>query len=409
MFIIMRHLIVLIILSLLACAAPPPPPPSPPPEPAIPDPFPTPLGLEPQVNFWIKVYSEWSQAQVALHDDRYMDVVYKVIQLPGPVTDAYSREDRRYVREQRKFLKQQLAELEKNHRNNLPLPPYQQSLANIIKDKAGEHAIWGAAERLRSQRGLRERFQRGLSISGRYLPAFRTAFRQAGLPEDLALLPHVESSFQAHARSSVGATGMWQFTRGAARIFMTDHPAVDERLDPVASAKGAARYLKTAFGYLQSWPLALTSYNHGIGSMRTARERFGTDFMQIVRYYDRPSFGFASRNFYAEFLAARAIALNPEQYFPGPMIFQPALKQDSIVLAETVYAGQLARHFGMSKFDLAALNPAWTRAAVNDRISLPPGLTVWLPSGAVARNDAINQVRIADDSSLPAAPISQIE
>ena len=402
-----RFILLLLSILLLACAAPPPP--APPPEPAQSDLFQTPAGLEPQVNFWTKVYSKWSQGQAALHDDRYMDVVYQVIQLPGPVSDAYSREDRRYVREQRKFLQQQLAELERNHRNNFPLPPYQQSLATLIKEKAGEHAIWGASERLRSQRGLRERFQRGLGISGRYLPAFRAAFQQAGLPEDLAFLPHVESSFQAHARSSAGATGMWQFTRGAARTFMTDHPAVDERLDPVASAKGAARYLKTAYGYLQSWPLALTSYNHGIGSMRTARKRFGTDFMQIVRYYDRPSFGFASRNFYAEFLAARAIARQPKQYFSEPIISPPELKQDSIVLADTVYASQLARHFGMNTRDLAAINPAWTNAAVNDRIGLPPGLTVWLPSGAVARNDAIHQLRVADDRTAPMVPVSRIE
>jgi len=389
-------------LVLLACATAPELPP--PPEPA--SPFVVPTGLEPQVDFWVKVYSEWSQGQVALHDDRYMNLVYRVLELPGPVSDGYSKQSRRYVREQKRFLQQQLQALEDNKRNGVPLLPYQQALAEQISAQAGEQAIWGAAERLRSQRGLRERFRRGLSISTRYLPIFQQIFENAELPPELAFLPHVESSFQAHARSSAGATGMWQFTRGAAKTFMNYHPAVDERLDPVASAKGAARYLATAYRYLDSWPLALTSYNHGIGSMRQARERFGTDFMQIVRFYDRPSFGFASRNFYAEFLAARQIALAPANYFPQSIPNLPPLDHDSIVLADSVAAEQLERYFAVSKAQLIELNPAWTAAAISGRAVLPPGLTVWLPRGAVERRDSLNSKRVAE---IQTAPYPQIE
>lgn len=404
-----RHCLLLLVLPslLLGCATKPPA--ETPAPPVQDDTFITPAGLEPQVEFWVKVYSHWSQGQVALHDNRHMDLVYRVLELPGPVSDGYSKDSRRYVREQQRWLKQQLNELEQNHSQGLPLSPQQQALAEQITAVAGEQAIWGAAERLRSQRGLRERFQRGLAISTRYVPLFQQIFRNAGLPADLAYLPHVESSFQAHARSSVGATGMWQFTKGAARTFMTDHPGVDERLDPVASAKGAARYLATAHRYLDSWPLALTSYNHGIGSMRKARERFGTDFMQIVRYYDRPSFGFASRNFYAEFLAARAIARSPETYFPTGVDSMPQLELDSIVLADSIGSDQLARYFAVPKPDLVELNPAWTAAAVHGKVALPPGLTVWLPRGAVERRDDINRRLVAEGQLQSSATDGLIE
>ena len=45
------------------------------------------------------------------------------------------------------------------------------------------------------------------------------------------------------------------------------------------------------------------------------QNQVGNDFAQIVERYDGPAFGFASRNYYAQFLAAREIAVNPDRYF----------------------------------------------------------------------------------------------
>ena len=178
----------------------------------------------------------------------------------------------------------------------------------------------GAAERVRAQRGTRERFKHGLEISRRYDRQFRKIFRDAGLPEDLAYLPHVESSFQPTAKSSAGAVGMWQFTTAAAKTFMpaghSHSHRVDHRLDPFASAIGAARYLSFAYSKLGDWPSAITSYNHGIGGMKRAQDQVGRDFVRIVETYASPAFGFASRNYYAQFLAALEIANNPVAYFP---------------------------------------------------------------------------------------------
>jgi len=65
---------------------------------------------------------------------------------------------------------------------------------------------------------------------------------------------------------------------------------------------------------LGDWPSAITSYNHGVGGMKRAQNQVGRDFVSIVDTYDGPAFGFASRNYYAQFLAARDIASNPMQY-----------------------------------------------------------------------------------------------
>ena len=279
--------------------------------------FPRPRAIEPQVSFWRNVYGTWSLSQVAFHDNRHMNLVYEVFQLPGETAEGYTSRQKELIQERFDYWKTRLQDLKEKMAAGTALNADEQWLARLIAQSTNAaDGIQGASQRLRYQRGLRERFKRGLEISGRYDRRFREIFRKADLPEDLAYLPHVESSFQANARSSAGALGMWQFTPGAAKMFMNGNSSVSARLDPIVSAEGAARYLSYAYDKLGSWPLAVTSYNHGIGGMQRAKDRFGHNFPRIVKDYDHPLFGFASRNYYAEFLAARDIANDPERFFP---------------------------------------------------------------------------------------------
>ena len=48
------------------------------------DPFPDYESIRPNVEFWTRVFAEWSLAQVAVHDLGYPGVVYEVVDLPGP-------------------------------------------------------------------------------------------------------------------------------------------------------------------------------------------------------------------------------------------------------------------------------------------------------------------------------------
>jgi membrane-bound lytic murein transglycosylase D len=279
--------------------------------------FQKPGELEPAVEFWRKTYTVWHRSEVAFHDDRYLDVIYEVMVLPGDVDESLTSEQKEIIKQRRDFWKAQLFSLESKLRYNVPLNANDRLLISKLERSGRQFnsVLNGAAERVRSQRGTRERFKRGLEISRRYDQQFRKIFREAGLPEDLAYLPHVESSFQPAAKSSAGAVGMWQFTKSAAKTFIPAGDRVDKRLDPFASAIGAARYLSYAYSKLGDWPAAITSYNHGVGGMKRAQNQVGRDFVRIVKTYDGPAFGFASRNYYAQFLAAREIASNPMRYF----------------------------------------------------------------------------------------------
>ena len=364
-------------------------------------PFPCPDSLREGVDFWKKVWGTWTLSQVVLHDTDHPSIVYDVFELPPPVGEIYSDAQRDFVKQRREALAARLDAIELRVAAGQPLTDDEKSLVLAITQAAGTDALAGSGTRVRSQRGLRERFRRGLEISGRYRALFAAIFRSAGLPEDLADLPHVESSFQARARSSAGAVGVWQFTRGAARRFMLVSPGLDERLDPVAAARGAAAYLKAAYDELGTWPLAITSYNHGIEGMRAAKERFGTDFERILAEYDGRAFGFASKNFYKEFLAAREIAAHPDATFPEGLQPDPPMNHDRVVLDRSATPAAIGEKYRVAASTLTEINPGWTQRALTGRAPIPAGATVWLPEGTLV---AIAQTATPQRRAEPLPP-----
>ncbi len=348
--------------------------------------FPVPKAIQPNVDFWRHVYGVWSRGEVAFHDNEHMGVVYEVGELPGTVQEGYTNEQRAWVKSREAMYRDRLRSLEHKVRQRTPLSSSDKELLAKIEQGAGKGAVYGASDRLRSQRGVRERFKRGLEISGRYDPYFRQIMSAKGVPEDLAYLPHVESSFQTHARSSVGAAGIWQFMPATGRDYgMQVDRTIDERLDPITCADGAARYLSAAHRKLGNWPLAITSYNHGKGGMANAKAQHGDDIGKIVKNYKGRAFGFASRNFYASFVAAREVADHPKRYFPEGVRYEEPWSHERLVLRSSMPVHHVANHYGVSTASLARVNLHWRDSAAEGRAQLPAGSTVWLPAGSTRR------------------------
>ncbi|KAA6186718.1 transglycosylase SLT domain-containing protein [Thiohalocapsa marina] len=349
------------------------------------DTFPVPDEIRDNVEFWRHVYGVWSRADVAIHDDRYMDIIYEVVRLPEPIQAGYTPAQKALIASRKAHHQGRVQALQQRVRDGRPLDAEDRALLDSFKQAGGVGALAGADERVRSQRGLRERFKRGVEISGRYDAEFREIMSRYGVPEDLAYLPHVESSFQTNARSSVGAGGVWQFMPATGRIYMTVNGTVDERFDPILAADGAARYLSEAHDRLGSWPLAVTSYNHGQGGMAKAKAIHGDDIGAIVERYQGPYFGFASRNFYSEFIAAREVASNAERYFPEGLAYEEPWTHDRLVLRHPMPAHHVASHYGVAGHQLADLNLHWQHRARAGVAQLPAGSTVWLPAGSLKR------------------------
>ncbi|MEJ2080928.1 MAG: LysM peptidoglycan-binding domain-containing protein [Acidobacteriota bacterium] len=201
-----------------------------------------------------------------------------------------------------------------------------------------------------------------------------------GLPVELAVLPHVESSFNYSAYSSAGAAGIWQFTRGTGRRYLRIDRSVDERLDPIRATLAAARLLSENYGALGNWPLAITSYNYGRNGMLRAKDQCGEDLRVIIRDYESNYFGFASKNFYSEFLAALEVSRNFRRYF-GDLDIEKPLEFDTVRLSKACAVSHFTNVPGVSETDLRNLNPHLKRLLSRSRRVFPAGIEIRVPPG----------------------------
>ncbi len=301
--------------------------------------FPVPAGLQDAVDFWQQVFTRYGTGEVILFDPLDPGKIY------GVVRAAESEQGRALVSNER---------------------------ARI----AAEYDLADDEMRVRSQRGAKEHFSEGLRISGRYIAQMQKIFRDEGLPPELAYLPLVESSFNVRARSSAGAVGMWQFIPETGKKFMRIDDTVDERRDPMASTRAAARLLKENYRIFRSWPLALTAYNHGTEGIFRGIESVGSrDLVELIRHYRSPTFGFASKNFYAEFLAVIEIASRPDKFFPFLRPHRPVVLRAVEVKKNTTLAAVL-RPAAISHGTFFQWNPALEAGTK----VIPAGYRVNLPA-----------------------------
>jgi membrane-bound lytic murein transglycosylase D len=159
---------------------------------------------------------------------------------------------------------------------------------------------------------------------------------------------------------------------------------VDERWDPICSSQAAARLLKQSHEILGDWPTAVTAYNHGIAGMLRAKRSKG-NYEAVFREYRSRTFKFASRNFYAEFLAAREVAKNYKRYFGDPALDTP-LESRKVTLQGYVAVEDLCRHFNLEPDDIRIYNPSLRRPVFHGQKYIPEGYALKLPVDAVEDN-----------------------
>lgn len=343
--------------------------------------FPEPPGLEPAVEFWKSVYSEWSENEIAFHDREDLSIVYRVMRQEKAETPEQARENRKTQEAVVDRYRRILLDLAARNPDPRTLTEEYEEVYELFGDK-GSPALWRqAADRIRVQRGLKERFLQGILHAGQYRDHILAVLEEEGVPEEIAWLPMVESTFNLQARSAVGAAGVWQFMPATARDYLRVDRTVDERFDPILAARGAARLLKRNHQGLGSWPLALTAYNHGYYGMRRAVRELGTnDYMTIRRNYRGPAFGFASKNFYAEFLAALDVASNAVQFFG---VYRPLrkLEFDEVDVPIAMRLDDVANAIQVDATRLWKLNPALTERVWRGQQSVPVGFRLRVPPG----------------------------
>ncbi len=348
------------------------------------DPFPLYPCIQPNVTFWKKIYSEYSTSHGVIHDSRHLDIIYEVIPLKKEGSRSARKTNRERIKRVRKKYGRILRQLAAN-----PLTGSKDArrVAALFSSKASRSHFRKAVGRIRCQVGQKDRFREGLIRSGAYIVEIKSIFASHGLPVDLSYLPHVESSFNVKAYSRFGAAGIWQFTHSTGKRFMTVNYTVDERWDPIRATHAAAKLLKANYRKLGSWPLAITAYNHGVSGMARARKQKG-GYEGIFQSYKGRRFKFASRNFYSEFLAARAVAKNATRYFGRLKTLKP-VRSRQIALQGYASIRDLSSHFGLSIKILKQFNPALRAPVYRGQKYVPRGYTLRLPEGQGVRTASL--------------------
>lgn len=363
--------------------------------------LPRPAALEPDVQFWVRVYTEIDTRSGFVHDSRDLGVVYRTIRF----REGVSRRGRtRQLNQAYQEIRDTLAVLAEGKRDELSAE--EQRVLSLWPEDVANSELRESSGRLRFQLGQSDRFRAGLIRSGSWRAHIDGVLAERGLPPELAALPHVESSFDPTAYSKVGAAGMWQFTRSTGLRYMRIDHIVDERRDPFISTIAAARLMENNYDVLESWPLAITAYNHGQAGMRRAVRQLGTDSIEsILRNYEGRTFGFASRNFYVAFLAAVQVDANYEQYF-GPLDVNQAVDTALIEAPDYLTVATLQSALQTDRGVLRSWNPALTEAVWSGDKFVPRGFELRLPATMLA--DSASRLVAIPDTQRYAAQMPDI-
>jgi len=224
-------------------------------------------------------------------------------------------------------------------------------------------------------RKRREQVRIMLGLSDYYFPIFEETFDLYGIPYELKYLSVIESALNPRAVSRAGAVGTWQFMYSTGRHYgLTINSLVDERRDPVASTRAAARFLTDLYRIYNDWTLALAAYNCGPGNVNKAIRRSGgrRNFWEIYYYLPRET-----RGYVPAFIAAAYTMNYYDQHLLSPAPLQLPRSTDTIMVHEPLHLKQVSGVLGIPVEQLRDLNPQYRQDIVPGTAS--KGYSVKIP------------------------------
>lgn len=210
---------------------------------------------------------------------------------------------------------------------------------------------------------------------GRYRGLIEEFFPSAGVPLDIQFLAVIESGGNPEAVSRARAVGVWQFMSYTGREWGLEVSTYhDQRRDPVASTRAAARYLARLHQQFGNWPLALAAYNGGPNRLRRLIHRHGaSDPWQLLA---SPRLPRETRAYVPKFLAALLIGRQPQRYGMGRLWPDPPRSYQTVTVPPASRLSLVAQTAGISLRRLKAYNPHFPRSLATPQdsahIRLPP-------------------------------------
>lgn len=351
--------------------------------------FPRPPVLRSAIAFWTDIFGKYSEYQSVVHSIDDLGKVYTVLDFRQ---DAATMSPGRLEHEReaaehnaRVHIDALLKHIDALQNHPEQLSDEERRIYNLFPGNDPKRFRREIGNE-RVQRGLLERTQHAMETASSYLPHMERIFARYDLPPQLTRLPLVESSFNVDAYSKDGAAGIWQFIPSSARIYMRLDDIVDDRRDIWYSTDAAARHLRDDYDALRNWPLAVTAYNHGRGGLaRGLIAVQGTTLSDLLTRWHNDNFGFASRNFYAEFIAASDVDRAWRAQHPLNGSRGDLMHYDTVTLHDYLPYDTVRRLTGLDEDAFHALNPAYKPEVITGKLYVPPGHEIRVPAGAAAQ------------------------
>ena len=213
-----------------------------------------------------------------------------------------------------------------------------------------------------------------LGLSKYYFPIYEKIFHDNDIPPEIKFLSIVESSLDPHAVSRSGATGLWQFMSGTAKVYGLNMDSYsDDRKDPIAASTAATKYFKEAFEEFGDWLLAIAAYNCGNGAVSRAIVKAGgvKNFWAIREYLP-----LQTRNYVPAFIATTYIMSCYTLHDISPSSVDFPTQTEVIQVNRFVSLEAVAKAIDVDVEKLYILNPSYKKKIINGTPEISKSLII---------------------------------
>ena len=197
--------------------------------------------------------------------------------------------------------------------------------------------------------------------ANRLFPIVEPILKECGVPDDFKYLMIIESNGDIHARSTVGAAGLWQFMEKTGREYGLEvNNYVDERYHIEKATRAACKYLKKSYEEFGNWMTVAASYNAGTAniSKRVESQKEG-NAINLVLVPETSRYLF-------RLLAAKTIFADPIAYgfiIKKSDLYPPLKIKEHITISKPVNSwADIAKKHKLTFLQLREANP-WMRSS----------------------------------------------
>ncbi|MFI3262135.1 MAG: transglycosylase SLT domain-containing protein [Rikenellaceae bacterium] len=200
---------------------------------------------------------------------------------------------------------------------------------------------------------------RMIGLAQYYMPIFEKELDINGLPEELKIMPVIESALNPKIKSRAGAAGLWQFMLPTGKHYGLEYTSfVDERFDPVKSTQAACKLIKDYYKIYGDWTLVIAAYNCGSGNVNKAIKRVpnAKTYWDIYEYLPRET-----RGHIPSFIAMTYAYTFHKAHGFEPLAPPHPLSTDTINVSRMLHFDQITSTLNLPIDLLRDLNPQYKK------------------------------------------------